>query len=80
MNKDKTVLEADDQFEINCRDHLDNMVKMLREMMDSHSIPIKFDELEFEQFVKEYSSAYDRMEIKYENYLKELEREQNEYE
>ena len=80
MNNDKTVLEADDQFEINCRDHLDNMVKMLREMMDSHSIPIKFDEFEFEQFVKEYSSVYDKMEIKYENYLKELEREQNEYE
>lgn len=80
MNREKNVLEADDQFEIKCRDHLDNMVKMLRERMESHSIPIEFDEFKFEQFVKRYSLEYDKMEIKYENYLQNLEREQNGYE
>ena len=80
MDKDKTVLEADDQFEINYRDHFDKLVILLKEMMDSQLIPIKFDEFEFEQFVKRYSSIYDKMEIRYENYLKDLENEQNWYE
>lgn len=80
MNREKTVLEADDQFEINCRDHLDKMVRLLKRMMDSQSIPIEFDEFKFEQFVKRYSSEYDKMGVRYEKYLRDLEREQNEYE
>ena len=42
---DKIVLETDDQFEISCRSHLDNMIEILKDLMDSHSIPIEFDEL-----------------------------------
>lgn len=77
---DKIVLETDDQFEISCRSHLDNMIEILKDLMDNHSIPIEFDELDFEEFVKKYSSKYNNMKIKYENYLLDLEKDENEYE
>lgn len=78
-NNDKVVLEADDQFEISCRDHFENMVKMLRETTKRLMIPIKFDEFQFELFVKEYSSDVDRMERKYDNFLRKMDKEKNKY-
>lgn len=78
MSKDKIVLEAEDQFEISYRNHMDNMVRLLKEMTDNLMIPIRFDEYEFEMFIKRYSSGYDRMYNKHEDYLKELEIERNE--
>lgn len=78
MSYDKIVLDPDDQFDISCRDHLDNMVMIMREMMESHMIPIKFDEYQFEQFVKRYSTVYDKMHIKYDSYMEELEAEKSE--
>ena len=79
MNNDKIVLDDEDQFEINYRDHLINMIKMMREMMESHIIPIKFDEYKFEEFIKDNSKGYDKMKLKYESYLKELEKDQKGY-
>lgn len=80
MDIKKCVLDVDDQFEINCRDHLNNMVKILKDKMEEYSILFKLDEFKFEKFVKKYSSECDKMEIKYINYLKYLETEQIEYE
>jgi hypothetical protein len=70
---DSIVLHPDDQFDIKCEMHLKKMIDLIKKMTEDLMIPIKFNEYEFEKFVKNNSTIYDKMHDKYNKYYEMLE-------